>query len=51
MLESWQDHVAAAVFAASTTAWYSLVDRDVKAPYLVRGIRHVPSQISIIVIG
>ncbi|KAJ4333816.1 glucosyltransferase [Didymella glomerata] len=34
MLESWQDHVAAAVFAASTTAWYSLVDRDVKAPYL-----------------
>ncbi|KAF3052505.1 glucosyltransferase [Didymella keratinophila] len=41
MLENWQDHVAAAVFAASTTPWYALVDRDVKAPYLDEFF-HVP---------
>ncbi|KAF3039175.1 glucosyltransferase [Didymella heteroderae] len=41
MYDNWQDHVAAAVFAASTTTWYSLVDRDVKAPYLDEFF-HVP---------
>ncbi|KAF1926079.1 glycosyltransferase family 59 protein [Didymella exigua CBS 183.55] len=34
MYENWQDHVAAAVFAATTTSWFSLVDKDVKVPYL-----------------
>lgn len=34
-MERWQEHVAAALFAASTTAWFGLVDRDVPVPYLV----------------
>ncbi|KAH6639335.1 alpha-1,2 glucosyltransferas-like protein alg10 [Boeremia exigua] len=34
MYENWQGHVAAAVFAASTTVWFGLVNIHVPDPYL-----------------